>query len=166
MPKPTHQTLPDAALDHIPDHVIDKLPDHIRPPTFNGNIVFDDPTQSNVVLGTEGVADVFVFDVAAMLAGTEFQSSIDVIAGFETGLDTIAFINAPANYQVDTNFGAIALPFPVPGGDDSDIPNYLVDVYGDDYDFIVIATDVPTQPYVSITGTNTVLMPDDQILVI
>jgi hypothetical protein len=85
--------LPKGAIENIPTKVQERLPEHLQdnfvPPPPEVNLVFD-TLASSTLGGTAGEADVFVFDLTIY---PRDQLSSEVISGFESDLDTIAFIN-------------------------------------------------------------------------
>lgn len=110
MPSARQVTLPDAALNHMSDIAKGKLPPTIQP--SNPNFVWDNPLTNNDSLqGSAGKADVFVFDVGAEIASGAVTMN-EFIYGFEPGLDQIAVVNAPQNWNP-----AIALPASASYGD-------------------------------------------------
>jgi hypothetical protein len=92
------------------------LPEVVQPPPvppLQVNIVWNDPlahnspSDANVLHGTAGKADLFVFDVGAAIAAnstTSFYPNgapefVDRIEGFEPVLDQIAFVNVPSDFD-------------------------------------------------------------------
>jgi hypothetical protein len=168
MPRPD-KDLPAAALDHMPAQVIDNLPDHIAPqPEFDGNIIWDNPFERNFLFGTDGVSDIFVFDVGLNPIP---HNPIDLIDSFEPDLDVIAYVNVPGEYVLESFSGDGSAQIKAPDGsgivNDPAVSDGSTDIYdfpeGAEWSFQVGVVDAGGTPFVSASADYSVTFPDGAV---
>src|SRR4051812_15730052 len=83
--------IPAHAVGHLPPQAIQAL-DHTPVAVQAPHLIFDNSSQSDVLTGTAGQVDYFVFDESQYNPQTP-RNIGDYIVGFEGGVDKVAFVN-------------------------------------------------------------------------
>ncbi|MGO4526676.1 hypothetical protein AB4097_17665 [Microvirga sp. 2MCAF35] len=91
MPRPN--SLPQQAVDHIPAHAQGNLPGFLQPYHYA-------TSASDEMVGKAGVVDYFIFDT---LKFNTSSNSVDVIYGFEAGVDQVIVTRAAQDVTEEIN---------------------------------------------------------------
>jgi hypothetical protein len=90
--------IPAHAVGHLPPQAIQGL-DHTPVAVQTPNLIFDNSGQSDVLTGTAGHVDYFVFDASQY--GDQTPRQGDYIVGFEGGVDKVVFENTDPSASLE-----------------------------------------------------------------